>query len=565
MAKNQEKMPRTLRELLAASSAAFGTKTAFKEKKDGVFQDISYTRFGEEVKALSVMLEGHFAPGDRVVILGKNSYRWVVSFMALTAMGAIPVPVDAAVRPKDLQSIASEAQIKGVLYDADARGKRRALTGVVAVCFDKYPYLLAEGKRKMNTEGFAPQQFEADTDDLAALFFTPGTTGSPKGVMLSHRNLIASVGNICRMIDLDAEDTFLSVLPLSHTYECVCGFLLPIYCGATVAFAEGLSHLLRNMRELHPTFMVTIPFIAEALYRKCWKQIEKSGRETRVRRFIAVSDPVRPLSARQAMKERLLATDRAFFGGSLRRLLVLGEPMAATVQKGLRQLGVFTMQGYGLTECAALAAMDRDDSYRDGSAGLAFPDTMLDIYNAQPDGSGEIRYKGDNVMLGYLGDPARTEKALSGGWYYTGDIGKIDKDGFLYILGRRQNCIETAGHKLICPEYLERMLCQSPFIKEAVVVGTLNPETRDSEPAAMLLPDTDYALEVLGVNCTEEELEAAIDEWVAELNGELALYQQIAFYVLCDEPFPRDSAGRVRRAEMAKSFAKLMAEQSKKS
>ncbi|MBE6702094.1 MAG: long-chain fatty acid--CoA ligase [Ruminococcaceae bacterium] len=563
MSKIRENMPRTLRELLADVTVSFGTKTAFREKKDGVYQDVSYARFGEEVKALSLMLEGHFAPGDRVVLLGKNSYRWVLSFMALTVLGVIPVPVDAAVRPKDLAAIAAEAEIEGILYDAELRGKRRVLTGVTAICFDKYPYLLAEGKHKMNAADYNLHDFEADTDDLAALFFTPGTTGSPKGVMLSHRNLLASIGNICQMIDLDGEDVFLSVLPLSHTYECVCGFLLPLYHGATVAFGEGLAHLLRNMREIHPTFMVTIPFIAEALYRKCWQKIERGGRETRVRRFIAVSDPVRPLSVRQAMKERLLATDRAFFGGALRRLLVLGEPMDAAVQKGLRQLGVFTMQGYGMTECAALAAMDRDDSYRDGSAGLAFPDTMLDIYNAQPDGSGEIRYKGDNVMLGYLGDPARTEKALDGGWYYTGDIGRIDKDGFLFILGRRQNCIETAGHRLICPEFLERMLCQSPFVKEAVVVGTLNPETKDSEPAAMILPDLDYTVEVLGENCTEEELEKAIDEWIAELNGELDLYQQISFYVLCEQPFPKDGAGRVRRAEMAKVFQRLMS-QSKK-
>ena len=563
MAKNTA-LPRTLRELLADATARFGTKTAFREKKDGVYQDISYARFGDEVKALSLMLADHFIAGDRVVILGKNSYRWVLSFMALTALGATPVPVDAAARPKDLASIAAESGAKGILYDAELRNKRRVLTGVTALCFDKYPYLLAEGKRKLCGEQRALHACESDTDDLAALFFTPGTTGTPKGVMLSHRNLIASVGNVCEMIRLDEEDVFLSVLPLSHTYECVCGLLLPLYCGATVAFCEGTAHLLRNMREIHPTFMVTIPFIAHALYRKCWQKIEQSGRETRVRRVIAVSDPVRPLSARQSMKERLLATERAFFGGSLRRLLVLGEPIDAAVQKGLRQLGVFTMQGYGITECAGLAAMDRDDSYRDGSAGLAFPNTMLDIYNAQPDGSGEIRYQGDNVMLGYLGDAARTEKALSGGWYYTGDIGKIDKDGFLYILGRRQNCIETAGHRLICPEYLERMLCQSPFVREAVIVGTVNPETKDIQPAAMLLPDLDYALEVLGNNCTEDELDAAIDEWIAELNGDLALYQQIAFYVLCDQPFPKDSANRVRRAEMAKSFAKLMAQNEKK-
>ena len=264
------------------------------------------------------------------------------------------------------------------------------------------------------------------------------------------------------------------------------------------------------------------------------------------------------------MKEGLLATDRAFFGGSLRRMLVLGEAMNVSVQKGLRQLGVYAMQGYGVTECAALAAMDRDARYRDGSAGLAFPGTILDIYNAQPDGSGEIRYKGDNVMLGYLNDPERTEKALNGGWYYTGDIGRIDEDGFLFILGRRQNCIETHGHQLICPEHLEHMLCQSPLIREAVVVGRHNPKTRDNEPAALLRPDLDRAVEMLGENCTDDELDAAICEWIAELNGELALYQQIGCYVIYDRPFAKDSAGRVRRATMTKMLARLQESQRRK-
>ena len=395
---------------------------------------------------------------------------------------------------------------------------------------------------------------QVDPDGLAALFFTPGTTDAAKGVMLSHNNLLATLQNMDAMMRTESKDVFLSFLPLSHTYECVCGFLYPVSHGATVAFAEGLDHLLRNMREIHPTCMVTIPLIATALYRKCWERIEKRGEETAVRRMIAISDPVRPLSARQALKERLLASQRAYFGGSLRRLLVLGGGMEASVQKGLRQLGVFAAQGYGMTECAGLAALNRDDFYRDGAAGLVFPDAMLDIYNTQPDGSGEIRYRGKNVMLGYVNDEERTAKALSGGWYYTGDVGVVDKEGFLHILGRRQNCIETVGGHLICPEHLERLLCQSPFIREAVVVGTYNEATRDSEAAALILPDTAYAAELFGRRCEEAELEELLGEWVAELNSELALYQQIGFYAITDRPFPRDEAGRVLRAAVAKEF-----------
>lgn len=553
MARYADIPPRDLRELLERSAARYGTKTAIRDKKDGIYQDISYARFGQEVKALACMLAGRFAAGDRVLVMGENSYEWVLSFLALIELGGIPVPVDPALRTGQLVAISAEAEAKGVLYASRAASKRRALTGMRAVCFDKYPFLLAEGKRRLATGGALPA-VKLEPDGLAALFFTPGTTDVAKGVMLSHTNLLTTLRNMDEMMRTGSEDVFLSFLPLSHSYECVCGFLYPVSHGATVAFAEGLEHLLRNMREIHPTCMVTIPLIATALYRKCWERIGKRKEETAVRRMIAISDPVRPLSARQALKERLLASQRSYFGGSLRRLLVLGGGMEASVQKGLRQLGVFAVQGYGMTECAGLAALNRDDFYRDGAAGLAFPDTMLDIYNAQPDGSGEIRYRGKNVMLGYVNDEERTAKALSNDWYYTGDMGMMDKEGFLHILGRRQNCIETVAGRLICPEHLEKLLCQSPFIKEAVVVGTYNEATRDSEAAALILPDNDYAAELLGRRCEEAELEELLGEWVAELNSDLALYQQIGFYAIVEKPFPRDAAGRVLRAAVARGF-----------
>lgn len=546
--------PRDLRELLSLA-AGFGTKTAFRDKTDGIYQDISYARFCAEATALSLMLSRRLSAGDRVMIIGENSYRWALSYMALTLMGAVPVPVDPTVRAKELATVTEASGAVGVLYAPTQRRLRRAFVGLAAVCFDKYFALVAEGKRRLS-EGEAPPTPECDPDALAALFFTSGTTGAAKGVMLSHKNLLTAAMSLTDHLPIGREDTLLSVLPLSHIYECVCGFLAPIAVGATVAFGEGLSHILRNMREVCPTCMITVPYVAEALYRKCWERIKENGGETRVRRFIAVSDPVRPLSARQMMKERLLRAERAYFGGALRRLLVLGEGMDVTAQKGLRQLGVLALQGYGLTECAGLAAMNAHDGYRDGTAGVALDGCLLDIYNAQPDGSGEIRCKGDNVMLGYLGDG---ESAVCDGWYYTGDIGRLDADGYLIIEGRRQNCIRQAGGRSVCPEALERALCQSPLIKEAVVVGVLDPSTKDSRPAAMIRPDDEYTAELLGREADEEATELLIDEWVAEINRSLLPYQQIALYALCEEPLPKDEAGRVRRALVGELMEEIAA------
>jgi long-chain acyl-CoA synthetase len=554
---NLENMPRDLRELLAYVAACYGTKTAFRDKTDGIYQDISYARFATEANALALMLKKRFQKGDRVAIIGENSYRLALSYMALTLLHAVPVPVDCTIRAKDFMGVAAEAEIKGVLYATSQKRLRRVFTGLCAVCFDKYNALVAEGKRRY-AAGESLEMLSVSPDELAAIFFTSGTTGVAKGVMLSHRNLLTSVRDLSRDMPVDREDVFLSMLPLSHVYEYVCGFLMPLYRGATVAFGEGLAHILRNMREIRPTCMVTVPYVAEALYRKCWEMIKAKSRETRVRRLIAVSDPVRPLSARQAMKERVLSTERAYFGGLLRRLLVLGAGMDVSAQKGLRQLGVLTLQGYGITECAGLAAVNPSDRYRDGAAGRALQGGMLDIYDPQPDGSGEVRYKGDNVMLGYLGDTARTERVLRDGWYYTGDIGKLDADGYLTVEGRRENCIETAGGRLICPEALERLLCQSPLIKEAAVVGAFDPEIRDSRPVALIRIDDDYAVELFGHRASEEEEDLMIDEWIEELNAGLLSYQQLALYAVSEDPLPRDAAGNVRRTLIAEAMSEIL-------
>lgn len=547
-----------LRALVQESAALFGTKTAFREKRDGFYQDISYARFGAECESLATALATRFAAGERVLLVGENSYHWALGFFALSAIGCVAVPIDAALPAKRIAAIAAECGAVGVLYSLPQKKKRRAFVGLTAICFEKFAALSAAGKRLLGESGQSFGARELSPDAPAVIFHTAGTTGHSKSVVHSHATLLSALGYITAVTRLGRRDAFLSHLPLSHAYECVCGLLMPLWVGASVAFSEGVSHLLRNMRETHPTCMVTIPYIASALLERCWREIEKKGNETAVRRGIALSDPIRPLAARQALKENLFGRERALFGGSLRRLLILGGAVDAAVQKGLRQLGVFAAQGYAMTECAGLVALNSDENYRDGTAGLPLPDTMLDIYNAQPDGSGEIRYKGDNLMLGYLNDDERTARVLRDGWYYTGDIGRIDEAGFLQVLGRRQNCLVTAGGLLICPEELERLLTQSPFIREAVVVGVLSEDGNDCEPAALIVPDLTHAAEIFGNSFDEVALEGVIDAWIADINACLQPYQQIGLYALRAEPFERDAAGKICRAGLAEMFAQAV-------
>lgn len=560
MANAMQKNLRTienLRVMLEDSALRQSTATAIREKRDGIYQDISYSRLVAEVEALGTALSRRIPAGARVLLVAENGYAWALSFLALVCGAGVPVPVDAALPAAAVSEIASEAGASVVIYAPDKATRIAGLSGVSAFCTDELPALVEMGKELLRAGESSVFEKEIDRSAPAAVFFTAGTTGKPKGVLLSHANLCRTLVGVGYMANLTPSDTFFSVLPLSHAFECVLGFLVPLCYGAAVAFGEGLYSLGKNLREVRPTAMVLLPFLAEALYRKCWADIGRRGAETAVRRLIAVSDPVRPHAARQALKEKLLARERALFGGRLNRIFLVGGYADPAVQKGLRQLGIFAVQGYGLTECAGLAALNCDDSYKDGAAGKALFGGVLDIYNAQPDGSGEIRYKGENVMLGYLGGTVPESRPRRDGWFYTGDIGRMDADGFLHVIGRKQNAIETASGKRICPEELEALLCQNPFIREAVVLGVYDEEKKDNVAAAFICPDFTYAKSLFGELDWMENLDTAISEWVDSINAELLPFERISMYALREEPFLRNASGKVLRAEMAREFSSL--------
>lgn len=547
-----------LRELFYAATGVYDTCVAFHEKKQGFYQHISYGRLREETEALGTAL-GHSLSGvPRVLIIGKNSYAWVLAYLAVLCGVGVPVPADEGLDAVALAELCREADIGAVLYDAAARDRIAALTDIPTVCFDAFSQLICEGRAAIEAGDRSFCSRAIDPATPAAIFYTSGTTGRAKGVVLSHRNLLSVLLALGKAQPVTDEDIFLSVMPLSHIYECVLGLLLPLSRGASIAFSEGVWSILRNMREIHPTVMVTIPYLAEKIYEKFWQLVTEKGNETAVRRAIAVSDSVRPLSARQALKERLLASARAPFGGALRYMTVVGGFLPTAVCRGLRQIGIFAAVGYGITECAGLAAINTLDCHRDGTAGMALSGLTVDIYSKQADGSGEIRLKGDSVMLGYDGDASRTAEVLRHDWYYTGDFGRIDGEGYLHVIGRRQNCIERADGTLISPEELELLISQSPLVREVAVAGVLNGEGKDYEPAALIIPDLAYAAELFGIDHTGEQLEGAVGEWLGELNKTLPTAAQITLFALRATPFPKNAAGRVLRATLARELAAAM-------
>lgn len=532
-----------LREMLRESARLYGTKTALREKRDGIYQDTSFGLLCEQTEALATALASLLSPDARVVLWGKKSQAAVLAFLALVSGAGVPVFADAALDGAHVAEIATRAGATAIWCDTARAAQLPALEGVRVLAAEETDAQIASGRERV-AAGESAWARPIDPHKEAAVFLT---TGHAKGVLLSHANICHTLYGISAMTAIDRDDVFLSVLPLAHAYECICGLLAPLSLGATVALGEGLPYLLRNLRETAPTCMVAVPYLAEAIYARLCRDVVEHGAEGRLRRTAALANAMRPRLIKRFLRERLLARERALLGGKLSRLLILGAGMAPNVQEGLADFGISTAQGYAVTECAALAALCGDGCNRIGTAGRALPDSMLDIYNIQPDGYGEIRCKGANVMLGYMSDAARTEAKLRDGWFYTGDLGYIDADGFLHVIGRKRNGIRVAGGHVVSPEELEVLLLRGELIKEVAVVAAPDAAGKEYQPEARIFADREAFERMLGAEATDELLEHAVGEWVNEINGALPAYKRVAAFALVETPFARDAAGRILR------------------
>ncbi|MBQ1261698.1 MAG: AMP-binding protein [Clostridia bacterium] len=541
-----------LKQMYHASAETYGEKTLFMQKEGGEYKSYSFRQYAEEVDALGTALCARGLKGKRVIVSGENGYDWVRSYMAVICGVGVVVPVDKEIPAEEIANIARESEAAAILYSEKLSAKVEALDeGVARIPFSSLPALIEQGKKLIEEGDRTYLDTEIDPNAMSSLLFTSGTTGVSKGVMLSHRNICFNLSEMCQMLYIDDKDVFLSVLPIHHAYECTCGFLCQVYRGSTVAFSEGLRHITRNMQEVHPTMILCVPLLLETMYNKVWANIRKQGMEGKVKAAIKMTNAIPSAKLRLAAKKKVFAQIHKSFGGKLRIMISGGAAVDPKIMQGLRDLGIAAYQGYGLTECAPLAALNRDTFYNDGSAGMATPNALLDVYDVQGDGTGEIRYKGDNIMLGYYKQPEMTAEVIRDGWFYTGDLGYLDKDGFLFITGRKKNVIVTSNGKNIFPEELETYLGRTPYVAESVVVGYMNPKKKDYDIVAIIRPDLDRMVEDFGADYTRDQLETELKKALSEVNGIVQSYKRIETFVIRDEEFPKNTSRKIKRAGIA--------------
>ena len=412
-------------------------------------------------------------------------------------------------------------------------------------------FLIETGKNIIKSGDDEFSKIEIDPEEFKILIFTSGTTSNSKGVMICNRNLAANINCIPAYITLYPTDRLFSVLPLHHTYESTIGFLYPISQGASIAVCEGLKYIVPNLKEYEPTAILTVPLLVENFYKKIMDSIRKSHKEKIVKSMMSITNGLKAIGIN--CKRNVFKEIYENFGGKLRIIVSAAAPMDKNIAQWFTDLGIIFLQGYGLTETAPISALTPEYKTTPGSVGKAVVGADIIIDNPNENGEGEILIKSPTLMLGYYQDEEETKKTIrEDGYFHSGDVGYMDKDGFIYITGRSKNVIVTQNGKNIYPEEIEGLLQKIPEIKEVMVYGK-SPEKDENKKndkelilTARIIPEMDYIKETYGEK-TEEEIQDIIWGKVKEVNKKLTSYKYIKNLEIKYDEFEKTSTMKIKR------------------
>lgn len=554
----------TIRQMLEESEEMFADRPAYKVKteKGGEYIDITYSEFKSEVWAFGTYLIEKGLKGKKIGIIGGNCYQWVVAYFAVICGAGVVVPLDKELNEDEISNLAKRADLSAVIHTGKYSKTIEKLDlelGLEMSVYEKeedktkdghIKKAIADGKEMIARGCSAYDEIEIDPEALAVILFTSGTTGIPKGVMLSNTNLcytITSTSKICR---LKEDDVSLSILPIHHTFECTVDILITSYQGICVAFCEGLRYILRNMQEAKVSVMIGVPLVVESIYNKIWKQAEKSGKDKALKRLIKTNNKMMRLGIDQ--RRRLFKSVYKNLGGRMRMFVVGAAAIEPSVARGIMDLGFDLILGYGMTETAPLISatpeyMRRSTYSKSGSSGPVIPGSEVDVSDVDETGIGELIYRGKNVMMGYYEMPEETAKVIDDdGWLHTGDLGFIDEKGWIYITGRSKNVIVTKTGKNIYPEELELMVNALPTVADSMVYGKEEEGGVDYIVAVQILPDMEYIRDNMG-ELTEKEIFELFKEQIYDINKQIPDYKRIRNIIVRKEDFVRTTTKKIKR------------------
>ena len=552
--------------MLKQTGDAYGERPAymFKADEQGKYNTITHKQFRDEINALGTALIQMGLKNKRIAVISENRYEWELAYLSVVTGVGVVVPLDKALPDNELENLVLRSQVEAIFYSKKYDGimstlrekKNTNLKYFISMDLEEntngiysQKTLVEKGEKLIEKGDNSFLEAKINPEEMGIMLFTSGTTAMSKAVMLSHKNLVTNVMDITQRFDLNEEDVLLSFLPLHHVFECTVGFLYPVSIGGCIVFCEGVKHMANNIKDYGITAMISVPAVFDIIYRKVMKEIEKKGKLATLEKGKKISNLL--LKVKIDLRKKLFKEVHESLGPKLKLVVTGGAALDPETEKGFNDLGFDVEQGYGLTETSPVIAAETPKCRKLGSIGKKFPSVEVKIDNPDSEGVGELMAKGPSVMLGYYNNEEATKEALEpDGWFHTGDLARIDEEGFIFILGRKKSVIVLNNGKNVFPEEIETLFNKVEGIKESFVYEKKEADG-DVKVCAEIVYDKDLIKELYNIE-GEENIRNFLWEKVKEVNKLMPKYKYVREMVITEEPLIKTTTLKIKRHEELK-------------
>ena len=547
-----------LKDMLNKTRELYGDRPGYKIKlEEGKYQVYTHNEIRDMIDYLGTALINLGLKDKRIAVIGENRYEWELAYLSVVCGTGTVVPLDKSLPANELEELVERSEVEAIFYSKKYEeivekikySEKNKLKHLISMDSDIHKEgiysqkeLIEKGKEFVEAGDRSFIDAKINPEEMSIMLFTSGTTSKSKVVALSHKNMVSNVMDFASVLDIDSSDRILSFLPLHHVFECTVGMLYSLYIGAQRSFCEGIRHIVENLNEYQITFASFVPAIYESMHKTIIKNLEKEGKLEAVRKLMEANK-----DKTMAEKKEIFKDIHNVFGGQIKLFVSGAAALEKEVEEDFRAWGVNLCQGYGLTETSPVIGVETNENFRVGSIGKPLPHIQAKIEDANEEGMGELVVKGPNVMLGYYNDEEATKEVLEDGWFRTGDLAKIDEDGYIFICGRKKSVIVLKNGKNIFPEEMEALVNKIEGVKESFIFGKQQSDDKeDIKINIKIILDREIMQEAYKVT-TDDEIYKVLAEKVKEVNQIMPKYKAIRGILISEEPLLKTTTSKIKR------------------
>lgn len=557
-----------LKDMLNKTGILYADRPAYKIKvEEGKYQIYTHKEVRDMINNLGTALINLGLKGKRIAVIGENRYEWEIAYLSIVCGTGIVVPLDKSLPANELELLIERSDIEAIFYTKKYSdiiqnikySEKNKLKHLISMDSDEnfegiysQKELIREGRKLIEEGNNEFLNAKIDPKEMEIMLFTSGTTSKAKVVALSHENTCTNLMDIGSVLDVTQEDVFLSILPIHHVFECTVGFLFSLYKGAETVFCDGLRHIVENLNEYHVTVMACVPGIYERIFMMIRKKLEKQGKLEEI-----LKNEEKYKNSSMQKKKEVFKEIHNMLGGKVKLLISGAAALDKTIEEKYRLLGLNLVQGYGLTETSPVVAVGTNKNYKLGSIGKTVPSVEAKLVDVNDDGIGELVVRGSSVMLGYYENEKVNKKSLQDGWFYTGDLAKIDEEGYIFICGRKKSVIVLKNGKNIFPEEMENLVNKIEGIRESFIFGKIQSNDENNiKINVKIVFDRDVMKDVYKVE-EDEDIYKVLSKKIKEVNQTMPSYKAIRGMILTEEPLIKTTTNKIKRQENLDEIRKL--------